>query len=75
MALLLSSRFIGYLPEHYAQPYVDSGELVAIAPDRRYYHLEIMAITKKTSGINKVRALFTKTMRDYYRKQATELAL
>ncbi|MDN3683726.1 hypothetical protein QW180_04970 [Vibrio sinaloensis] len=47
MALLLSSRFIGYLPEHYAKPYVDSGELIAIAPSRRYYHLEIMAITKK----------------------------
>lgn len=75
MALLLSSRFIGYLPEQYAQPYVESGELVAIAPDRRYYNLEIMAITKKTSGLNKVRSLFTKTMRDYYRKQATELAI
>ncbi len=69
MALLLSSRFIGYLPEHYAKPYVDSGELIAIAPDRRYYHLEIMAITKKTTALNKVRSLFSKTMRDYYRKQ------
>lgn len=68
MALLLSSRFIGYLPEHYAKPYVDSGELVTIAPERRYYHLEIMAITKKTNALNKVRSLFIKTMRDYYRK-------
>ncbi|MBA5761936.1 LysR family transcriptional regulator [Vibrio sp. 404] len=69
ITLLLSSRFIGYLPEHYAKPYVESGELVAIAPSRRYYHLEIMAITKKTNAINKVRSLFIKTMRDYYRKQ------
>lgn len=68
MALLLSSRFIGYLPEHYAKPYVHSGELIAIAPNRRYYHLEIMAITKKTHAINKVRSLFIKTMRDHYRK-------
>ena len=69
IALLLSSRFIGYLPEHQAKPYVESGELIAIAPSRRYYHLEIMAITKKTNTVNKIRSLFVKTMRDYYRKQ------
>ncbi|GAK86515.1 chromosome initiation inhibitor [Vibrio ponticus] len=56
------------MPENYAKPYVDSGELVAIAPSERYYYLEIMAITKKTNSINKLRSLFIKTMRDYYRK-------
>ncbi|WP_428772234.1 LysR family transcriptional regulator [Vibrio sp.] len=74
MALLLSSRFIGYLPEHYAKPYVASGDLVAIAPSRRYFHLEIMAITKKTNAINKVRSLFIKTMHDYYNKNSKYLA-
>ncbi|GAB2656246.1 LysR family transcriptional regulator [Vibrio panuliri] len=68
MALVLSSRFIGYLPENYAKPYVDSGQLVPIAPKERYYYLEIMAITKKTNSINKVRSLFVKTMRDFYRE-------
>lgn len=66
LALLLSSKFIGFLPENYAQPYVESGELKAIAPDRRFYTLEIMAITKKTSTVNKVRSLFIKTLLDFY---------
>ncbi|BDR16576.1 LysR family transcriptional regulator [Vibrio sp. STUT-A11] len=69
MALILSSRFIGYLPENYAKPYVESGQLVPVAPDKRHYSVEIMAITKKTLSINKVRSLFIKTMRDFYRKQ------
>lgn len=69
LALLLSSKFIGFLPENYAQPYVDAGELKTIAPDRRFYTLEIMAITKKTSTVNKVRSLFIKTLRDFYRDQ------
>lgn len=69
MALLLSSRFIGYLPELYAKPYVERGELVAIAPQRRSFQLEIMAITKKTNALNKVRSLFINIMRDHYRSQ------
>lgn len=69
LALLLSGKFIGFLPAHYANPYVERGELKAIAQDRRLYTLEIMAITKKTSTVNKVRSLFIKTLRDSYRDQ------
>lgn len=69
LALLLSSRYIGYLPERYAKPYVESGELIAISPEHRYYRLEIMAITKKTIAVNKIRSLFIKTMRNFYQKQ------
>ncbi|UTV29435.1 LysR family transcriptional regulator [Photobacterium atrarenae] len=69
LALLLSGKFIGFLPAQYAKPYVDRGELRAIAQDRRFYTLEIMAITKKTSTVNKVRSLFIKTLRDSYRDQ------
>lgn len=68
LALILSSRYIGYLPEHYARPYVEDGELKPVALDRRFYTLEIMAITKKTCSVNKVRSLFIKTMQDHYRQ-------
>ncbi|RJX64960.1 LysR family transcriptional regulator [Vibrio sinensis] len=70
LSLLLSGRYIGFLPEQYAKYYVENGDLIAIAPKRRFYHLEIMAITKKTAAINKVRSLFIKTMRDYYHQQS-----
>lgn len=71
LALILSSKFIGYLPENYAQSYVDSGQLIAITPATQYYHLEIMAITKKTNSTNKIRSLFIKTMRDFYLNKNT----
>ncbi|MGR5321002.1 LysR family transcriptional regulator [Vibrio sp. DNB22_19_1] len=69
LALLLSSRYIGYLPERYAKPYVETGELIAITPEHRYYRLEVMAITKKTIAVNKIRSLFIKTMRNFYQQQ------
>ena len=32
--LILSGAFLGYLPEHYAQQFVDAGRMRAIQPDR-----------------------------------------
>jgi DNA-binding transcriptional LysR family regulator len=36
-ALILSGAFLGYLPEHYARPWVEGGALRAIAPERFSY--------------------------------------
>jgi DNA-binding transcriptional LysR family regulator len=69
LALILSSKYIGYLPETLAQPYVESGALKAISPQSRFYALEIMAITKKTVSINKIRSLFIKLVREFYQKR------
>ena len=62
LALILSSRFIGFLPEQYASPYVESGQLKAIDPDNRHYKLDIMAITRNTSAVNKVRDRFVQVL-------------
>jgi len=35
--LILSGRYIGYLPEHYAAPWVKSGEMKALSPDQLTY--------------------------------------
>ena len=36
LALILSSRFIGFLPEHYAQPWVDRGQLKRIDREKAF---------------------------------------
>ncbi|MET4695313.1 LysR family transcriptional regulator [Endozoicomonas lisbonensis] len=62
LSLILSSKFIGFLPEHYARTYLDSGQLKAIDQSNKYYKLDIMAITRNTSAINKVRDRFMQVL-------------
>ncbi|MEJ6122906.1 LysR family transcriptional regulator [Vibrio sp. 2-Bac 85] len=68
LALLLSGRYIGFLPESYAQSYVDAGKLKCLVKDQRFYRSKIMAITKKTSTVNRIRSLFIKTLSDFYNR-------
>jgi len=56
--LILSGQYIGFLPEFYAQAYVDKGELVAILPEQRNYDLGVAVISRKTAQPNKARELF-----------------
>jgi DNA-binding transcriptional LysR family regulator len=53
--LILSGNFIGFLPPHYAQPWVNDGSLARI--DSRHYatHLDFHLITRK--GGNSVRTV------------------
>jgi DNA-binding transcriptional LysR family regulator len=52
--LILSDNFIGFLPPHYAQPWVSGGSLARI--DARHYatHLDFYLITKKDSDAVRV---------------------
>lgn len=43
--LVLSGKFIGYLPEHYASLWVEKGLLKAIQPEKYAYDIEVMLIT------------------------------
>jgi LysR family transcriptional regulator, transcriptional activator for bauABCD operon len=44
--LLLSGRYVGYLPDHYAKPFVEQGQIRAIGTDIFQYHCEFLAITR-----------------------------
>jgi len=44
--LLLTERYIGYLPEHFAQRWIDSGRLRALCVDRYSYRIDYAAITR-----------------------------
>lgn len=44
--LLLSGPFIGFLPHHYAKPWLETGELVALQPERFLRHSVISLVTR-----------------------------
>lgn len=45
--LVLSGRFIGFLPVHYASRWVEQGEMRAIRPDVMHYESELELLTRK----------------------------
>lgn len=46
--LLLSGRYIGYLPDHYARPFVEQGLIRSIGTDIFQYRCEFLAITRRS---------------------------
>lgn len=46
--LILSGKFIGYLPEHYASYWVDKGLFKAILPQKYCYQIPVVLITSKS---------------------------
>ncbi len=46
--LILSGKFIGYLPEHYASHWVDKGLFKAILPQQYCYQIPVVLITSKS---------------------------
>ncbi len=48
--LILSGKFIGYLPEHFASHWVEKGLFRAILPERYHYQIPVMLITAKSNS-------------------------
>jgi DNA-binding transcriptional LysR family regulator len=46
--LLLSGKFLGFLPDHYAASFVERGELQALKPEDLRYPCEFFAITRRS---------------------------
>lgn len=45
--LILTGKYIGFLPTHFAERWVNSGRMRAIEPERRQLHTRFCAITRK----------------------------
>lgn len=45
--LILTGRFIGYLPDHYARQWVEAGTLRAIRPHDHGHDLQLVVVTRK----------------------------
>lgn len=60
--LILSGRFIGYLPTHYAEGWVREGRMRALCPDRWRYCTHYSAITRKGAPPNLVLESYLKEL-------------
>jgi DNA-binding transcriptional LysR family regulator len=55
--LILSGAFIGFLPDHYAAAFVQSGRMRALAPERLGYDCMFSAITRRSPAPSRATAL------------------
>ena len=46
--LILSGRFLGFLPDHYAHSFVQTGQMRSVKPDLFRYDCEFFAITRRS---------------------------
>ena len=56
--LLLSGSYLGYLPDHYAQPFVDSGKIRTLKQQEFQYLCTFLAITRHAPKPSRVVATF-----------------
>ena len=66
IAMVLSGCFISFLPEEIARPYVERGELKAIATKLKTFRLGVAVISKRTTQANRARDLFLNTIRQVH---------
>jgi DNA-binding transcriptional LysR family regulator len=58
VTLLLSGCYIGYLPDHYAQTFVEQGLIRAIGIDTFHYHCDFSSIVRHSPKPNRITATF-----------------
>ena len=61
--LILSGAHLGYLPEHYAAPYVAAGLLYALDESLFSYDVDITMVARKRARQDDITAAFTDDMR------------
>lgn len=57
--LILSGRYLGFLPDHYAASFVGAGRMRAVAPARFHYDCRFAAIWRPSPEPARATALFT----------------
>ncbi len=62
--LILSDRYVGFLPDHFARPYVREGRMRALRPDQFNYETEFAAVTRKSPKPTRLAAAFLACLED-----------
>ncbi|RYF82318.1 MAG: LysR family transcriptional regulator [Comamonadaceae bacterium] len=60
--LILSGRYLGFLPDHYAASFVAAGRMRAVAPQRFHYSCRFAAIWRPSPEPGRATALFTQCL-------------
>lgn len=56
--LVLSGAYVGFLPDHYAEPFVRAGRIRAVAPDVLRYRCTFSCVRRRTSPLVRAAELF-----------------
>jgi DNA-binding transcriptional LysR family regulator len=56
--LILSGQFLGFLPDHYAEAFVQRGQMRAVQPDVLRYDCQFFAITRKSPQPSRATQVF-----------------
>ncbi|SHF91347.1 DNA-binding transcriptional regulator, LysR family [Microbulbifer donghaiensis] len=62
LAMILSGRFVGFLPEYLAEQHVQSGDLVALHPERFRYRIQNAATFKRSAAEHPAVRLFLESL-------------
>lgn len=65
--LVLSGAFVGFLPDHYAQAFVDAGRMRAVAPRTLFYRCAFAGIGRRAPAPSRVAGLFRQALLDAHR--------
>ncbi|BAN95692.1 lysR family transcriptional regulator [Plautia stali symbiont] len=60
--LILTGHFIGYLPEHYAAPFIARGQLCELGDDTLRRETAFCLVMKKSRKINPIIRLFMQSL-------------
>jgi DNA-binding transcriptional LysR family regulator len=60
--LVLSGRFVGFLPDHYAEGFAASGRLRAVAPQTLNYRCRFSCVHRRAPGLPRAAEAFRRTL-------------
>jgi len=60
--LVLSGHHLGYLPEHFAAPYVEAGQLAPLNPQTLHYNVTLQMASRKRAYLNDITLAFVEDM-------------
>lgn len=64
---ILSGGFVGFLPDHYAEPFVRAGHMRAVAPERLRYTCRFLAISRQSPKASRLTQAFQQMLCDAHR--------
>ncbi|MEX0307457.1 MAG: LysR family transcriptional regulator [Ruegeria sp.] len=68
--LILSGRYLGFLPDHLAQEFVKQGQMKKILPEEVRYRTRFAAVTRKKPAPTRVAKLFLSVLSDVHNSVA-----
>ncbi|GGK00090.1 LysR family transcriptional regulator [Pseudomonas matsuisoli] len=69
--LILTGRYVGYLPDHYARQWVQQGRLRALKVATRFYDLSLATVTRRDRHAHLVLECFLEALAQTHRAEPT----